>query len=80
MSMPAFDRDVFFDYLSRNANHFGVVCLNQSNAASRLQCHRASVTRMVRDLEREGRVVRRRRKGSRGIMLTVVRQGDSVRR
>jgi hypothetical protein len=73
MSMPAFDRDAFFDYLTRSANYFGVVRLNESNFADQLGCARVTVGRMLDDLEREGRVVRRRRKGSRGVLLTLVR-------
>ncbi len=66
-------RDTFFTLLTRRANRFGQLRVNESALAIEIGCHRVSVRRMIEDLMKDGRIVQSKRKGSRGVLLQLRR-------
>jgi DNA-binding MarR family transcriptional regulator len=51
----------------------GLVYVNARQLAKQLGCHRCTIGVILNDLERSHRLVRRRRKGRRGILLELTR-------
>lgn len=72
MGRPPYSRDIFRNYLLRQpGSRRGLVLVNQSGLARLIGCHRATVARMLDDLEAAGHLRRRRSKGPRGLLVDI---------